>query len=77
MRILLALCLSLAGCGSARFAAEDRQCKQNNTVDGIAIGTLIATPLFVVAPPAVAVGAGALMGGSYFVTHEALCDYDY
>lgn len=71
--IVLSLCLSLMGCEQARFAASDSQCKRNNKVDGLAISAIVTVPLIVVAPAAVAVGAGVAMGGSYFITHEALC----
>lgn len=71
--ILLGLCLSMVSCANARFAANDTQCKRNNAVDGVAIATFIALPISVVGPAAVAVGAGVMSGGSYFITHEAIC----
>lgn len=71
--IVLGLCLSMVSCANAKFAANDTQCKRNNKVDGLAIGTMTAIPIAVVGPAAVAVGAGVMFGGSYFVTHEAIC----
>ena len=75
MRALLIgmVCVSLMGCANARFASNDRQCKRNPAVDGVAIAALTGLPFLVVATPPIGIGVAALMGGSYYVTHEAVC----
>ena len=75
MRALLigALCFSLMGCANARFASNDRQCKRNPAVDGIGVAALTGLPFLIVATPPIGIGVAAVMGGSYYVAHEAVC----
>ena len=75
MRVLFIsiLCVSLMGCANARFASNDTQCKRNPAVDGVAVAALTGLPLLVVATPPIGIGVAALMGGSYYVAHEAVC----
>ena len=68
------LCVSLAGCANARFASNDYQCKRNPAVDGVGIGVMTGVPFAVVATTPIGLGVGAIMGGSYYVAHEAICD---
>lgn len=72
--VLLFMCcvVSLIGCASA-FSQADTQCKRNPAVDGVAVAALTGLPFLVVATPPIGIGAAAIMGGSYYVTHEALC----
>ena len=72
--LLVLCCVSLVGCANARFASNDRQCKRNPAVDGVAIAALTGLPFLVVATPPIGIGVAALMGGSYYVAHEAVCD---
>ena len=76
MRVLFIsiLCASLIGCANARFASNDRQCKRNPAVDGIGVAALTGIPFLIVATPPIGIGVAALMGGSYYVAHEAVCD---
>lgn len=67
------LCASLMGCANARFASNDRQCKRNPAVDGIGVAALTGLPLLIVATPPIGIGVAAVMGGSYYVAHEAVC----
>lgn len=71
--LLVLCCVSLVGCANARFASNDRQCKRNPAVDGVAIAALTGLPFLIVATPPVGIGVAAIMGGSYYVTHEAVC----
>lgn len=71
--LLVLCCVSLVGCANARFASNDTQCKRNPAVDGLAVAALTGLPFLVVATPPIGIGVAALMGGSYYVTHEALC----
>ena len=71
--LLVLCCVSLMGCANARFASNDRQCKRNPAVDGVAIAALTGLPLLIVATPPIGLGVAAVMGGSYYVTHEAVC----
>jgi hypothetical protein len=66
-------CVSLVSCANARFASNDTQCKRNPAVDGIGIAALTGLPFVMVATPPIGIGVAAIMGGSYYVTHEALC----
>ena len=72
--IILMVCVSLAGCANARFASNDYQCKRNPAVDGVGIGVMTGVPFAVVATTPIGIGVGAIMGGSYFVAHEAICE---
>jgi hypothetical protein len=73
-KVLLSLiCVSLVGCANAKFASNDTQCKRNPAVDGLAVAALTGLPFLVVATPPIGIGVAALMGGSYYVTHEAVC----
>jgi len=71
--LLVLCCVSLVGCANARFASNDTQCKRNPAVDGVAVAALTGLPFAVVATPPIGIGVAALMGGSYYVTHEAVC----
>jgi hypothetical protein len=71
--LLVLCCVSLVGCANARFASNDTQCKRNPAVDGLAVAALTGLPFLVVATPPIGIGVAALMGGSYYVTHEAVC----
>jgi hypothetical protein len=71
--VILSFCIFLAGCANARFASNDYQCKRNPAVDGIGIATMTGVPFAVVATPPIGIGVGVIMGGSYFVAHEAIC----
>jgi hypothetical protein len=71
--LLVLCCVSLVGCANAKFASNDTQCKRNPAVDGLAVAALTGLPFLVVATPPIGIGVAALMGGSYYVTHEALC----
>ena len=71
--LLVLCCVSLVGCANARFASNDTQCKRNPAVDGLGVAALTGLPFAVVATPPIGLGVAALMGGSYYVTHEALC----
>ncbi len=71
--LLVLCCVSLVGCANARFASNDTQCKRNPAVDGVAIAALTGLPLLIVATPPIGLGVAAVMGGSYYVTHEAVC----
>ena len=71
--LLVLCCVSLVGCANARFASNDRQCKRNPAVDGVAIAALTGLPFLVVAAPPIGIGVAAIMGGSYYVAHEAVC----
>ena len=72
--IILMLCVSLAGCANARFASNDYQCKRNPAVDGVGIGVMTGVPFAVVATTPIGLGVAAIMGGSYYVAHEAICE---
>lgn len=71
--LLVLCCVSLVGCANARFASNDRQCKRNPAVDGIGVAALTGLPFLVVATPPIGIGVAAVMGGSYYVAHEAVC----
>jgi hypothetical protein len=71
--LLVLCCVSLVGCANARFASNDTQCKRNPAVDGVAVAALTGLPFVMVATPPIGIGVAALMGGSYYVTHEAVC----
>jgi hypothetical protein len=75
MRIVLLFmcCVSLVGCANARFASNDTQCKRNPAVDGLAVAALTGLPFVMVATPPIGIGVAAIMGSSYYVTHEAVC----
>ena len=72
--LLVLCCVSLVGCANARFASNDTQCKRNFAVDGVAIAALTGLPFVMVATPPIGIGVAALMGGSYYVAHEAICE---
>ena len=72
--LLVLCCVSLVGCANARFASNDTQCKRNPAVDGVAIAALTGLPFVMVATPPIGIGVAALMGGSYYVAHEAICE---
>ena len=72
--IILMVCVSLAGCANARFASNDYQCKRNPAVDGVGIGVMTGVPFAVVATTPIGLGVGVIMGGSYYVAHEAICE---
>ena len=71
--LLAVYCVSLVSCANARFASNDSQCKRNPAVDGIGVAALTGLPLLIVATPPIGIGVAALMGGSYYVAHEAVC----
>ena len=71
--LLVLCCVSLVGCANARFSSNDSQCVRNPAVDGVAVAALTGLPFAVVATPPIGLGVAALMGGSYYVTHEAVC----
>ena len=71
--LLAVYCVSLVSCANARFASNDVQCKRNPAVDGIGIAALTGLPLLIVATPPIGIGVAAVMGGSYYVAHEAVC----
>ena len=71
--LLVLCCVSLVSCANARFASNDSQCKRDPAVDGVAIAALTGLPLLIVATPPIGIGVAALMGGSYYVAHEAVC----
>ena len=71
--LLVLCCVSLVGCANAKFASNDTQCKRNPAVDGLAVAALTGLPFVMVATPPIGIGVAAIMGGSYYVTHEALC----
>jgi hypothetical protein len=71
--LLVLCCVSLVGCANARFASNDTQCKRNPAVDGLGVAALTGLPFVMVATPPIGIGVAAIMGGSYYVTHEALC----
>ena len=72
--VILMVCVSLAGCANARFASNDYQCKRNPAVDGVGIGVMTGVPFAVVASSPIGLGVGVIMGGAYYVTHEAICE---
>ena len=72
--VILMVCVSLAGCANARFASNDYQCKRNPAVDGVGIGVMTGVPFAVVATTPIGLGVAAIMGGSYYVAHEAICE---
>lgn len=72
--VILMVCVSLAGCANARFASNDYQCKRNPAVDGVGIGVMTGLPFVVVATTPIGLGVGVIMGGSYYVAHEAICE---
>lgn len=72
--VILMVCVSLAGCANARFASNDYQCKRNPAVDGVGIGVMTGVPFAVVATTPIGLGVGVIMGGSYYVAHEAICE---
>ena len=72
--VILMVCVSLAGCANARFASNDYQCKRNPAVDGVGIGVMTGVPFAVVATTPIGIGVGVIMGGSYYVAHEAICE---
>jgi hypothetical protein len=73
-KVLLSLiCVSLVGCANAKFASNYTQCKRNPAVDGLGVAALTGLPFVMVATPPIGIGVAALMGGSYYVTHEAVC----
>ena len=71
--IILMVCVSLAGCANARFASNDYQCKRNPAVDGVGIGVMTGVPFAVVATTPIGLSVGVIMGGAYYVAHEAIC----
>lgn len=71
--LLVLCCVSLVGCANARFASNDSQCVRNPAVDGVAVAALTGLPFLVVATPPIGFGVAAIMGSSYYVTHEAVC----
>lgn len=71
--ILCILCISLVSCANAQFATGDYQCKRNPAVDGLGIATMTGVPFAVVATTPIGLGVGVIMGGSYYVAHEAMC----
>jgi len=71
--LLVLCCVSLVGCANARFASNDTQCKRNPAVDGLGVAALTGLPFVMVATPPIGLGVAAIMGGSYYVTHEAVC----
>ena len=71
--LLVLCCVSLVGCANAKFASNDTQCKRNPAVDGLGVAALTGLPFVMVATPPIGIGVAALMGGSYYVTHEAVC----
>ena len=77
MRALLLsmLCLSLMGCELRRYKNETySQCETNPKVDGAALGTLAGVSLGIAsASTPMGIVSGLLVGGSYFVAHDAMC----
>lgn len=71
--LLSIICVSLVGCANAQFASGDYQCKRNPAVDGAGIGIMTGVPFAVVASSPIGLGVGVIMGGSYYVAHEAMC----
>ena len=70
--IMCLFCMTLVGCANARFASNDYQCKRNPAVDGVGIGVMTGVPLAVVSSSPIGLGAGVIMGGSYYVGHGAI-----
>lgn len=70
---LCMLCISLVGCANV-LSSTDTQCKRNPAVDGLGIAALTGIPFVVVATTPIGLGVAAIMGGSYYITHEAVCD---
>jgi hypothetical protein len=68
--ILITMGLLLSHCAVSPYST---QCKRNPAVDGSLIGVMAFIPLSVVATTPIGLGAGAIMGGSYYVTHDAVC----
>ena len=77
MRALLigVLCLSLIGCELRRYKNETyEQCETNPKVDGSVLGTLAGVSLGIAsASTPMGLVSGLLVGGSYFVAHDAMC----
>lgn len=71
--LLVLCCVSLVGCANARFASNDSQCLRDPAVDGVAVAALTGLPFLIVATPPIGIGVAAIMGSSYYVTHEAVC----
>ena len=78
MRLLLIgmLCFSLMGCELRRYKNETyEQCKTNPHVDGAAIGGLAGVSLGIASSSTpIGLVSGLLVGGSYFVAHDAMCN---
>lgn len=73
--IITILCLTLMGCELRRYRNETYgQCETNPKVDGAALGTLAGVSLGVAsASTPMGIVSGLLVGGSYFVAHDAMC----
>jgi len=74
--LIVMLCFSLMGCELRRYKNETyEQCKTNPKVDGAALGTLAGVSLGVAsASTPMGLVSGLLVGGSYFVAHDAMCN---
>ena len=72
--LLVLCCVSLVGCANARFASNDSQCLRNPAVDGLAVAAMTGVPFYIVATTPIGLGVAAIMGGSYFVAHDAMCN---
>jgi len=70
--VLCMLCISLVGCANV-LSSNDTQCKRNPAVDGLAVAAMTGIPFSIVATTPIGLGVAAIMGGSYYVTHEAVC----
>ena len=70
---IVLLSLLLSSC-AAKLSSYDTQCSRNPKVDGSMIAGMIAVPFAVVSSSTpIGLAIGALMGGAYYVTHEASC----
>lgn len=78
MRLLLIcmLCFSLMSCELRRYRNETYgQCETNPKVDGAAIGVMSGVSLGIAsASTPIGLVSGLLVGGSYFVAHDAMCN---
>jgi len=70
---IVLLSLLLSSC-AVNLSSYDTQCTRNPKVDGPMIAGMLGIPFAVVSSSTpVGLGIGALMGGAYYVTHEASC----
>jgi hypothetical protein len=75
LTLIALLILTLSGCALRQYRNETvGQCETSPKVDGAALGTLAGVSLGVAsASTPMGVVSGLLVGGSYFVAHDAMC----